>query len=64
MKPAILKLGLHGDTSQSIASENSLWKSLTNEQQQQVLTAYVESEDETNLISLSAIKYQSLKNGL
>lgn len=42
--------------SRSVISENSLWKSLNKEQQQEVLIAYEESEDESNLISLSAIK--------
>jgi hypothetical protein len=42
--------------SRSVTSENSLWKSLSKEQQQEVLIAYEESEDESNLISLSAIK--------
>jgi hypothetical protein len=42
--------------SRSIHSENSLWQSLTKEQQQGVLIAYEESEDETNLIPLSVIK--------
>jgi hypothetical protein len=42
--------------SQSVNSEGSLWNSLTSEQQQQVLEAYEESEDESNLIPLSVIR--------
>lgn len=42
--------------SRSATSENSLWNSLSKVQQQQILTAYDESEDEANLISLSAVK--------
>ena len=42
--------------SNSIKSGSSLWNSLTPEQQQDVLIAYEESEDESNLVSLSEIK--------
>jgi hypothetical protein len=35
---------------------NSLWESLSAEQQDGVLAAYEESEDESNLIPLSEIK--------
>jgi len=42
--------------SNSIKPGNSLWSSLTPEQQQDVLTAYEESEDESNLVPLSVIK--------
>lgn len=42
--------------SNSVRPANSLWATLTSEQQQGVLDAYEESEDETNLIPLSVIK--------
>jgi hypothetical protein len=40
----------------SITSDSSLWQSLSKEQQQEVLIAYEESDDESNLVSLSAIR--------
>jgi hypothetical protein len=40
----------------SVNSEGSLWRSLSAEQQQDVLTAYEESEDEVNWIPFSEIK--------
>jgi hypothetical protein len=42
--------------SNSTKPGNSLWESLSAEQQQGVLAAYEESEDEANLVPLSAIK--------
>ena len=42
--------------SQSVNNEGSLWNSLTADQQQQVLDAYEKSDDESNLIPLSAIR--------
>ncbi len=53
--PALLEQ-FYGAINQSIHSENSLWNSLSPERQQDILTAYEESEDESNLISLSDIK--------
>ncbi len=47
--------------STSIKPDNSLWESLTSEQQKGVLLAYEESEDEANLIPLPAIKAKYLK---
>ncbi|MGY3213169.1 hypothetical protein [Mucilaginibacter sp. HD30] len=46
----------YGAISQSVNSEGSLWTSLSSDQQQQVLEAYEESEDESNLIPLSVIR--------
>ena len=40
----------------SVNFEGSLWQSLSAEQQQDILIAYEESEDEANLVPLSAIK--------
>ncbi|MBC7400894.1 MAG: hypothetical protein H7289_13210 [Mucilaginibacter sp.] len=40
----------------SVSTEGSLWKSLTEEQQQGVLIAYEESKDKANRIPLSVIK--------
>ncbi|MBB6131731.1 hypothetical protein [Mucilaginibacter lappiensis] len=40
---------------QSLQPKNSGWQALTT-QQQDILTAYEESEDESDLISLSALK--------
>jgi len=37
-------------------SEGKLWQLLTFQQQQEILIAYEESEDELNLISLTDIK--------
>lgn len=45
---------LENDNKQS--TEAALWNSLTTEQQIQVLEAYEESEDESSLIPLSAIR--------
>jgi len=42
--------------SQSVNTEGSLWNSLSSDQQRQVLEAYEESEDESNLIPLSVIR--------
>ena len=42
--------------SRSVSSQNSLWQSLSPSQQREVLTAYEESEDETDLVPLSALK--------
>jgi phage shock protein A len=42
--------------SQSLKHDNSLWNSLTTEQQKGVLEAYEESEDESSLIPLSVIQ--------
>ncbi|MES2426633.1 MAG: hypothetical protein V4560_06645 [Bacteroidota bacterium] len=42
--------------SRSVTSEHTLWQSLSKEQQQEVLIAYEESENDANLVSLSAIK--------
>lgn len=47
--------------STSIKPDNSLWESLTSEQQKGVLLAYEESDVEANLIPLSAIKAKYLK---
>ena len=47
--------------STSIKPDNSLWASLTSEQQKGVLLAYEESDVEANLIPLSAIKAKYLK---
>ncbi|WP_419701309.1 hypothetical protein [Mucilaginibacter sp. NFX135] len=41
---------------QSLQPKNSVWQGLTPKQQQDVLTAYEESEDESDLISLSVLK--------
>jgi len=41
---------------QSLQPKNSGWQALTLQQQQDILTAYEESEDESDLISLSALK--------
>ena len=46
----------YGALSNSLKPDNSLWNSLTPEQQQDVLIAYEESEDESNLVPLSVIK--------
>ncbi len=51
-----LLVQFYGAISQSVKAENSLWASLSKEQQKQVLEAYDESEDEENLISLADIK--------
>ncbi len=48
-------------SSTSIKPDNSLWASLTSEQQKGVLLAYEESDVEANLIPLSAIKAKYLK---
>ncbi len=53
--PAILTQ-FYDAISQAVNSEGSLWNSLTSDQQQQVLEAYEESEDESNLIPLSVIR--------
>ena len=53
--PEIL-LQFYDAISRSVNSGNSLWQSLSIQQQQEVLIAYEESEDEANLIPLSAIK--------
>ena len=53
--PEILEQ-FYGALSNSIKPGNSLWSSLTPEQQQGVITAYEESEDDSNLVPLSAIK--------
>jgi hypothetical protein len=45
----------------SVNSGNSLWATLTPEQQKEVLAAYEESEDENNLVPLSVIKSKSIK---
>jgi len=42
--------------SQSLQAEGRLWRSLSPQQQQEVLEAYEESEDENNPISLDLIK--------
>jgi hypothetical protein len=42
--------------SQSLKSDGALWRSLAPKQQQSVLDAYEESEDENNLISFDEIK--------
>ena len=42
--------------SNSTKPHNSLWESLNAEQQQGVLTAFEESEDEANLVPLSEIR--------
>ncbi|HWD87670.1 MAG TPA: hypothetical protein VG367_06050 [Mucilaginibacter sp.] len=42
--------------SNSVKPNNSLWATLTLEQQKGVLEAYEESEDEDNLVPLSVIK--------
>ncbi|MGZ3943532.1 MAG: hypothetical protein ACXVJB_01250 [Mucilaginibacter sp.] len=42
--------------SNSTRPGNSLWESLSTEQQQGVLTAYEESEEEANLVPLSEIR--------
>jgi len=44
------------DESELPCQEGAIWKSLSKEQQQKVLIAYEESEDESNLVSLSSIK--------
>lgn len=53
--PAILTQ-FYDAISQSVNNEGSLWNSLTSDQQQQVLEAYEKSDDESNLIPLSAIR--------
>ena len=53
--PAVLTQ-FYNAINQSLKSEGSLWKSLTNEQQKQVLEAYEDSEDESTLISLDELK--------
>jgi hypothetical protein len=53
--PGVLEQFYNG-LNNSIKPDNSLWSSLTLKQQEEVLLAYEESEDETNLISLSSIK--------
>ena len=53
--PIILEQFYNG-LSKSVESGHSLWDSLTPEQQQGVLLAYEESEDENNLVSLAEIK--------
>jgi hypothetical protein len=40
----------------SLKPSGALWSSLTSTQQDEVLTAYEESEDESNLVQLSVIK--------
>lgn len=42
--------------SQSLKADGAIWNSLSPEQQQGVLDAYEESEDESNLISFEEIK--------
>ncbi len=42
--------------SQSIEAQNSAWQLLSAKQQQEVLEAYEDAEDEDNLIPLSVIK--------
>ena len=42
--------------SESLRSDGSLWRSLSQEQQKGILDAYEESEDENNQISLDEIK--------
>lgn len=44
----------------SVKSDHSLWTSLTPKQQNEILQAYEESENESNLIPLSAIKSKFL----
>lgn len=46
----------YGAINQSLKAEGSIWRSLTKEQQAQVLEAYEDSEDDANLISLSDVK--------
>jgi len=58
--PGILEQ-FYNALSNSIKSDTSLWASLIPEQQKDVLIAYEESEDETNLVSLSAIKSKFLR---
>jgi len=41
---------------QSLQPKTSGWQALTPQQQQDILTAYEESENESDLISLSALK--------
>ena len=53
--PEILEQ-FYGALSNSIKPGNSLWDSLSPEQQHDVLVAYEESEDEANLVPLSEIK--------
>jgi DNA repair ATPase RecN len=42
--------------SQSVIVDNSDWQSLSSTQQQELLDAYESSEDEDNLVPLSAIE--------
>jgi hypothetical protein len=58
--PGILEQ-FYNALSNSIKPDTSLWASLSSEQQKGVLIAYEESEDDTNLISLSEIKSKFLK---
>jgi hypothetical protein len=44
------------------SEEGLMWKSLTEEQRKEVLSAYEESEDETNLIDWEEVK-RSLNEG-
>ena len=47
--------------SNSVKPHTSLWATLTPEQQREVLIAYEESEDESNLVPFSVIKSKSVK---